>query len=155
MIKRNELLLLAHLRKNARERLTKISKETRMPVSTIFDKLRKYDNNLIKKSTVLLDFQKLGYSTKVTLMLKVPKEQREKLKEFLINECHVNSIYRINDSFDFMIECIFRSMQEFQEFIELLEENFEIKDRQMHYILDDIKQEDFMANPDSAALAVG
>ncbi|MBS3165868.1 Lrp/AsnC family transcriptional regulator [Candidatus Woesearchaeota archaeon] len=147
MIKKNELILLSHLRRNARETLTKISRDTRIPVSTIFDKLKRYDNNLIKKATVLLDFQKLGYNTRVTLMLKVPKEQRDNLKNFLIHENNVNSIYRVNNNFDFLMEGIFTSMQDFQEFIENLEEKFEIKDKQMFYILDDIKKEEFMSNP--------
>ena len=147
MIKKNELILLSHLRRNARETLTKISRDTRIPVSTIFDKLKRYDNNLIKKATVLLDFQKLGYNTRVTLMLKVPKEQRDNLKNFLIHENNVKSIYRVNNNFDFLMEGIFTSMQDFQEFIENLEEKFEIKDKQMFYILDDIKKEEFMSNP--------
>ena len=84
MVKKNEMILLSYLRKNARETLTKISRETRMPVSTIFDKLKKYDNNLIKKATILLDFPKLGYNTRVTMMLKVAKEHRNDLKEHLM-----------------------------------------------------------------------
>ena len=155
MMKKNELALLAHLRRNARETLTKISRETRMPVSTIFDRLKKYDNDIIKKSTVLLDFAKLGYNTRVTLMLRVPKHQRDKLRDFLIKENRVNSFSKINNNFDFLLECIFKSMHEFQDFIECLEEKFDIRDKQIYYILDDIKKEDFMSNPNSPALAIG
>ena len=147
MLKKNELILLSHLRKNARETLTKISKETKMPVSTIFDKIKKYDNEFIKKSTVLLNFSKLGYNTRVTMMLRVSKEQRESLKEFLVTENRVNSVYRINNNFDFLLEGIFISMQEFQEFVESLEEKFNIQEKQAFYILDDIKKEEFMSNP--------
>ena len=147
MLKKNELILLSHLRKNARETLTKISKETKMPVSTIFDKIKKYDNEFIKKSTVLLNFSKLGYNTRVTMMLRVSKEQRESLKEFLVTETRVNSVYRINNNFDFLLEGIFISMQEFQEFVESLEEKFNIQEKQAFYILDDIKKEEFMSNP--------
>lgn len=147
MFKKNELILLSHLRRNARETLTKISRETRMPVSTIFDKIKRYDNNLIKKSTVLLNFSKLGYSTVVTLMLKVARDQRNELKDFLFRENRVNSFYRVNNNFDFILEGIFTDMQEFQEFIESLEAKFDIKEKQIFYILDDIKKEEFMANP--------
>ncbi|MBS3095129.1 Lrp/AsnC family transcriptional regulator [Candidatus Woesearchaeota archaeon] len=155
MIKKNELVLLSHLRKNARETLTKISRDTRIPVSTIFDRLKKYDNDLIKKSTILLDFSKLGYSTRVSLMLKVAKNQREKVKDFLIKENRVNSFYRVNNNFDFIMEGIFINMQEFQDFVEDLEEKFDIREKQMFYILEDIKKEEFMSNPNSLALKIG
>lgn len=154
MVKKNEMILLSHLRKNARETLTKISRETRMPVSTIFDKLKKYNNNLIKKATVLLDFSKLGYNTRVTLMLKVAKEHRNDLKEHLMKENRVNSFYRVNNNFDFILEGIFINMQEFQEFIEKLEDKFKIEEKEMYYILDDIKKEEFMANPNALALTM-
>ncbi len=154
MYKKKELMLLSHLRRNARETLTKISRETRMPVSTIFDKLRRYDHNVIKKSTVLLDFGKLGYNTKVTLMLKVAKEQRNSLKDVLLKENRINSMYKINNNFDFLLECIFIDMQEFQDFLEDLEAKFDIQDKQSFYILEDVKKEEFMANPKAMAFAM-
>lgn len=154
MVKKNEMMLLSYLRKNARETLTKISRETRMPVSTIFDKLKKYDNNLIKKATILLDFPKLGYNTRVTMMLKVAKEHRNDLKEHLMKENRVNSFYRVNNNFDFILEGIFINMQEFQEFVEKLEDKFKIEEKEMYYVLDDIKKEEFMANPRALALAM-
>lgn len=152
MFKKNELILLSYLRKNARETLTKISRDTKIPVSTIFDKLKKYDNELIKKSTVILDFRKLGYNTRVSLLVRVPREQRSKLKEFLVKDSHVNSLYKVNNNFDFILECIFIDMQEFQNFIECMEDRFDVKDKQMFYILEDIKKEEFMANPASLSL---
>jgi hypothetical protein len=35
-----------------------------------------------------------------------------------------------------------------EDFIEILEQRFNIIDKQVHYIVDDIKRESFMDNPD-------
>ena len=56
-----ELLIMSHLRENSRKNLTKISKETKIAVSTIFDKIKKYEGGIIKKHTCILDFTKLGF----------------------------------------------------------------------------------------------
>jgi DNA-binding Lrp family transcriptional regulator len=58
--------ILAHLRQNSRTNLTKISKETAVPISTIFDRIKRYNKDVIIKNTVLLDFRKIGYEHKVT-----------------------------------------------------------------------------------------
>jgi len=82
-MKEKELLLLSHLRSNARKNLTNISKETGIPISTIFDKIRKYEGDVIKKFTSLLDFGKLGYDIRVSVMLKVDKNDRENVGNYL------------------------------------------------------------------------
>jgi len=73
-LKGRERLLLSHFRRNARESLTTISRETRVPVSTIFDKLKHYERQFIRKHTTLVDFSKLGYMTRANVMLKVAVE---------------------------------------------------------------------------------
>ena len=47
-----DLKLLGHLRTNARETLTRISQETQIPVSSIFDRLKRMEKmNVIKRFT--------------------------------------------------------------------------------------------------------
>lgn len=78
------LLLMTFLRKNARENLTRLSRKTSIPVSTIYDKLKGYDGNLIVKHTTLLDFSKLGFNARANILLKVERSLREELRSFLL-----------------------------------------------------------------------
>lgn len=154
-MKNKDLLLLANLRANARETLTRISRNTRIPISTIFDRLRQHEQNIIKKHTALIDFSKLGFSTRVTLTLKVGKEQRTELKEFLTKHYNVNSVYKINNGFDFLIEGIFRNIKDLEEFIENMDERFKIKSKQIYYIVEDIKREGFLSDPQLVDIVCG
>lgn len=147
MMNKKELLLISFLRNNARETITNISKGTNMPISTIFDMIKRYEKNVIMKHTALVDFSALGYNTRVNIMISVDKKVREELKKFLKSEQKVNTVYRINNGFDFIIEGIFRNVKELQEFIETVEEKFNITKREVFYIIDDIKREDFLSNP--------
>jgi len=146
--KNNELLLLSHFRRNARESLTKISRKTSIPVSTIFDRLKSYENGLIKKHTVLLDFNKLGYMARANAMLQLSSESRVAAKEFLLKNNVVNSLYKINNGFDYFVELICKDMKELEQFLEDLEQKFQIKQKMVFYIIEDLAREKFMTEPD-------
>lgn len=151
-LKKKEELLLSHFRQNSRESLTTISRQTRVPVSTIFDKLRQYERNFIKKYTTLIDFSKLGYMIRANVMLKVQVEHRNMLKEFLTNHDHVNSLFKVNNGYDYLAEVIFEHIKDLEDFIEMLERKYTILDKNVFYIIEDICREEFMSKPDLVRL---
>ncbi|MDA2934589.1 Lrp/AsnC family transcriptional regulator [Acidobacteria bacterium AH-259-D05] len=146
-LRNKELLLISHLRQNSRETMTNISKSTKMPISTIFDKIKKYEKGLIVKHTALLDFVELGYNVRANIMLKVNRKSREEFRDYIKRDQRVNSAYRVNNGFDFIIEVVSKDVRELQDFIESVEEKFEITEREVFYIIDDIKREAFLSNP--------
>ncbi len=144
---KKDLLIVSYLRKNARETLTNMSKKTKIPISTIYEKLRTQNGGIIKKHTSLIDFNKLGYSTRANIMLKVSKESKEAIKEHLLKAQQINSLYRINNGYDFLVEGVFRHLKELEEFLEKLDEKYDIEKNEVYYIIDDIKRETFMSDP--------
>lgn len=144
MISKKDLLILTELRKNARETLTRISRKTSIPVSTIFDKIRCYQGDLITKHTALIDFSKLGYNARANIMIKVDRNAREEARQFLFNHHNVNSVYKISNGFDFLIEGIFKNVKDVEDFIDVLGGKFKLEQTQVHYIVEDIKKEAFM-----------
>lgn len=148
---KKDILLMTFLRNNARENLTRISRLTSIPVSTIFDRLKEYEKELIRKHTTLIDFKKIGFDIKVNILFKVKKESREEFKEFLIKNENINSIFKVNNGFDFLVEAIFKDMSDFQRFNEIIEK-FNIETKQEMFILEDIKREDFLSDKTHAEL---
>lgn len=145
-IKEEDLLLLSHLRKNARVTLTQLSKETKIPISTIHDKLKHQE--IIQKNICLLDYALLGFSTQVHIFLKVGKEDKDKLIDYLLDHFNVNTIAKVNSGFDFLIEGIFRNIKDIEDFVEDLELAYKIKAKQVFYIIYEITKEQFFTNPD-------
>ena len=150
--KQQELLILSNLRLDSRQSLTLLSRKIRLPVSTIHEKMRKYQSQVIRKHTTILDFAQLGYTTQVSMLLGVPKEEKELLKEYLMKARQINSCFKINNGCDFLVEAIFHSMQEAETFVELLESKFNLQQKQVHYIIDELKREDFLSSPDYVQL---
>jgi DNA-binding Lrp family transcriptional regulator len=142
---RRDITLMMFFRRNARENLTQISRLTHIPVSTIFDKLREFEKDLIQKHTTLIDFRRLGFDIRINALFKVPKDTREEFKEFLMTNEYVNSIFRINNGYDYMVEAIFRDMSDMQKFTEMLD-RFRIESKQEFFILEDLKRESFLTD---------
>ncbi len=147
-LKTKERVLLSHFRRNARESLTTISKETRVPVSTIFDKLRHYEQSFIRKHTTIIDFAKLGYMTRANVLIKVAVEHRDVLKGFLVKHDNVNSLFKVNNGYDYLTELVFQHIKELEDFLETLETKYKVLDKNVFYIIEDICREEFLAKPD-------
>jgi len=136
---------MMYFRRNARENLTRISRYTKIPVSTIFDRLREFEKDLIKKHTTLVDFKKLGFDIKVNMLFRISRDSRDEFREFLMTNENINSIFRINNGYDFMVEAIFRDMNDLQRFTELLE-RFKVEAKQELFVLEDLKREGFLSD---------
>ncbi len=141
-----EILVLSCLRENARMKLTTLSKKTGIPVSTIFDQMNE-PTSLMTKYTTLIDFGRLGFNTRAQIIIKLAKEQREQFKEFILEHKSINSAYRINNGYDYLLEGIFRNLKELEEFLETMEEHYPLKMKQVYYIIDDLKREEFLSDP--------
>ena len=142
MNSKKELLLLSKLRNNSRQRLTSLSKTTSIPISTIFEMLKR--TNKIVRNTCLLDFTKLGYSIRATITLKVQAQQRKQVTEFLLKNPNLNSLYKINNGYDFMLEVVHKEMKDLELFLEQLDSKFIIKEKNVYYVIDELMKESFL-----------
>jgi Lrp/AsnC family transcriptional regulator, leucine-responsive regulatory protein len=144
MLKEKEILILGHFRNDARISLTKLSKITKVPVSTIFDKIKEYKRtHLIKKYTSLIDFKKLGFEIRTQVLLSAGKDSKDNVQKFLMTHPRVNNIFRINNGYDFLIECIFKDMQELDEFTRTIDE-LGLTSKKEFFVMEDLKREEFM-----------
>ena len=145
--KEKDLLIISCLRQDSRMKLTDMSKMTKVPVSTIFDRIKLHEGGLIKKHTALVRFDKFGYQAKALIIFSTNKENRNKLYGVLEKNQNINSLYKINNGWDFMVEAILPGVKEVEEFMEGIEGQVKLKDKKVFYVIDEIKKEEFLANP--------
>lgn len=144
---KKQVLLLTELRKNARQSLTKMGNSVNMPISTVYDKIKANSDDVITKYTCILDFARLGFSCRAQIILKVRKDEKEEMREHLLKSWNVNSVYRINNGYDFLVETVFKDLREADDFIERLESRFKIREKKIYYIMEDIARERFLTEP--------
>jgi DNA-binding Lrp family transcriptional regulator len=139
-MKKIDLKLLKELRKNSRESLAKISRKTKVPITTLFYRLREQEKRIIKKHTVLLNYKELGWNARVHLALKVKDEQQNELKDFLLRHYCVNSLYKLRQG-RFYVELVFKHELDADDFLEEIKHKFDLEQFELFHVIDDIKLE--------------
>ncbi len=142
-MKEKDLKILCRLRNNGRENLTSMSRAIRVPVSTIHDRIKKYKGDLVKRHTVLLDFEKLGFDLKVAMLMRVPTSQRQEFGKFLKNCENVNNLYRVNNGYDYLAEVLFKDMKSLKEFNDKISE-LGVEETREFFMMEEIKKEGFL-----------
>lgn len=140
-VKEVDVQIMSALRKDARQTLTNISKLTKIPVSTVYDRINAHEGGVIKKHTSILDFPHLGYNIRTNIQVSV--KDKERFLNFISNHRNVNSLFRTEGEYDFMIDCIFKQMTEMQSLMEGLEEAG-VEKKQAHFITEELIRENFM-----------
>jgi len=135
------------LRKNARQTLTRVSKDTGIPISTVFDRLKKMEGNgVIIRHTCLLDMEKIGFNVRVYLLIKTIDNQANELQEHLMENPNVNSMVKTNGNWDLIMEALFRNINALELFVDDVKNDFKGIKISVHYVLEDIKRESFLIN---------
>jgi len=145
-MKKTDVCILTQLRQNGRIPLTVLSRKTKLPVSTIHDRLRKHKETGLLRPTALLCFEKMGFATRAQILLSVESE-KGKLYAYLKEHPNVNSLYKINNGWNLIMECVFKDMYSMEDFVEKLETSYPIKKKEVHYVLEELKREGFFSNP--------
>lgn len=159
-VTKKDLEILQHLRKNAREKVTEISKNVGMPATTIYSKMLAHQKNgVVKKHTALLDFSKIGFNTNALVALKISKKRRDEIQNYLTGHNNINSLYsvvsnqtnidephRISIDKWLLAEIVFQNMSQLQEFMDDMQVKFDVRDFQIFHIINEIKKEDFLCN---------
>lgn len=143
MISKRDILILKYLRNDARMSLAKIARKEGIPISTLFSSIHELESNVIKNSTVLIDFSKLGFNITVFGFLKADNTSKQQLADFLATHPNINNLSKINNGYDFFIEAIFDNMASYTEFDEMLEK-LKLKEKKTMFSIEEIKKEDFL-----------
>ncbi len=149
-MKKTEIKILTYLRADGRTPLTTLSRKLKLPVSTIHGRLKSCIETGLVKPSVLLNFEKIGFDTRAYIMLTVDPNEKEKIFTQLQEHPNVNSLFRINNGWNLIMECIFKDMPSLENFVEKLEQTYHIKQKQVHYELEELKREGFLARPEQA-----
>lgn len=154
MVNEKDLKIIAHIRNDARKKVTEISRNMHIPVTTLYDRMRaQQKKGFVKKHTALLDFSKLGFSTKVMLAVSAGEEKREPLSKYLMQHPNVNSLYRVDLGPDFIAEVIFQDSSRLQEFMDYIYLNFKLDDIKAYHISQELKKEEFLTKASHGSMA--
>jgi Lrp/AsnC family transcriptional regulator for asnA, asnC and gidA len=96
--------ILRSLIKNSRISLSQMSKEIDVPDATISNRLKKLENDVIKRYTVILDWQKIGLDITAIIIIQTESELHESVKEELSKLDEVSEVYSVSGEYDILIK---------------------------------------------------
>jgi len=141
----SDLKILSALRSNGRETLTKISADTGISISLIFDRLKSMEQDgLIKRYSCSLDWKRLGVR-RVLLLIRTPEHLREKAEARLARSHHINNLWQLHGS-GLAAEAMFISLRQQEAFIDALKKEFEDLEVSVHEVVESPKWEGFLTS---------
>lgn len=139
MLSEKEFIILSKVRENARISLAEISRQTKIPVTTIYDTLNRLKKRkIIEKQVSIIDFSKIGFGTRINLILKADK--KNELIEYLKSNPNVNSIHKVSGNYDFLIDVVFSNLINYESFKDELKK-FDLTNIREHHIVEEVKKE--------------
>ena len=131
-------LILNLLRANCRMKNSEIARKTGLPASTVAADIVRIEKILGLRYAALLDYRIIGCSMRAAFIIAADKGVICSLS----SHGSVNSISRISEDSNYLVETVFRSMKEMDNFAEdMANSGAEIK-RKFH-IVEDLKREGF------------
>ena len=145
-VSERDLAIISQLRSDGRMTLTQMSRNLRIPISTLHERLKWLRSSELIKLTALTDFEGLGgFGTRALIAIKVDRDARADVEEFLKHP-RVNSLLRVNNGYTFMIELIMH-MRDSGDFLEDLTVRFRIPKKMGFYVLGEGKRESLSCYP--------
>ncbi len=111
--------IISHLRDDSRKSLSKIAREEKFAVSTIFDGLNRIkDSELITRFVSLVDFSSLGFPFRAFLFC--DQDKFDEVSHLFEDDGPVNAMTILNKG-TFMVDMLFSSLDEEDKFLESLD----------------------------------
>jgi DNA-binding Lrp family transcriptional regulator len=145
MMKESDLKIISHLRSGRRKKVTEISRDLDIPVTTLYDRLDALKRQANLHHTTLVDFKKLGYKGNIHMGFKVGGNDRDALESYLARHPALNSLYRVNHDFDFLAHLIFKDIEEMKSFLSTLSSEFTLLEVKIFDVVDELKKETFLS----------
>ena len=118
-----DLKILKELQKDGRTNYAEISRRTGIPSSTVYDKIaRLVDKGVIKKFTVILDREKVGFGVSALIGVETGAELYGKVAKELCQLHELVRVYGATAQFDLMVKVRTISLKRLNEILNTIRE---------------------------------
>ena len=81
------------------------------------------------------------------LIIKAKKKDRVSVRDYLAKQVCVNSLFKINNGYDYLADLVCRNVKEVEEFVEALRDNYSLAEVKIYHVIDEIQRETFLSDP--------
>ena len=141
-IEEKDRRILNILINNSRLSLRQIAKKADISVATVMNHIRELEKeNVIRKYSTSLDYEKLGYDILVMIEIRVSKGKLFEVEKKVASHPNVFAVYDITGPFDSLVLARFKIRRQLDEFIKKLQTYEFVERTETKLILNTIKEE--------------
>lgn len=127
--------LLNRLRSNACQHLSRLARQLKRPITTVFEAEKKLrQQKIITRYYSPVDFEKAGFPIRAAFLINAEARELGETIEKLNKSIHVNTMQILDGDSNLFVEAIFKNMRQFLSFNEKL-------DAKIYYITEELKTE--------------
>ncbi len=112
-----DLAILRSLIQNSRITISQMSKEIDIPDATISNRLKKLETEVIKRYTLIPDWQKIGLEITSIIIIQTESDKHELVKEELSRLKKVSEVYSVSGEYDILIKVWVKSIEDLNQLI--------------------------------------
>jgi Lrp/AsnC family transcriptional regulator for asnA, asnC and gidA len=112
-----DLAILRSLIKNSRITISQMSKEIDIPDATISNRLKKLETDVIKRYTMIPDWQKVGLEITSIIIIQTESEKHESVKKELSRLEEASEVYSVSGEYDILIKVWVKNIEELNQLI--------------------------------------
>ena len=116
-----DIKLLSMLQEDSSISIRELSKTVNLKMPELHKRIKRLEENgVIKKFTVLLNSEKLGFNLTAFILAKVEGKNSNYVINKLIKNPHVLESYKVTGHYDILLKVKFKSISEFHEFLDTI-----------------------------------
>lgn len=133
--------ILNLLLEDSRRSYRKISRILRVSPATIMNRVNVLNKSIVKKYSVLLDYEKLGYDIEVIIELRISKGKLIEVEKKIATHPSVTAVYDITGDFDAVIIARFKNRRTMDAFLKKIQTYDFVERTFTKFVLHTIKEE--------------
>jgi DNA-binding Lrp family transcriptional regulator len=119
----------------------KIAKKLMISPVTVMNRVQKLERGIIRKYTVQLDYDRLGFDLSACINVRVEKGKLFEVERQIAKHPRVQSVYDITGDFDVLVLAKFKSRRELDSFVKRLQAMEHVDRTETNIVLNTIKEE--------------
>ncbi len=125
MLDKKDIEILKALSRNAKKTMMEISKETGIPITTVYNRIRRMEEKgIIKGTRPVIDYSMLGKKLSAIVKCRLDYSQAntegfniEKIAKNLTKKRCVEKAMIVTGDYDIILDCFFRDVDEMRDFL--------------------------------------
>ena len=132
--------ILNALLENARLSYRQIAKKANVSAATVMHRIKALEKDVIKKYTVILDYEQMGYGIEVIFEVRISKGKLFEVEQKIAHHPNVIAVYDITGDFDSVIIARFPNRRKMDEFLKKMQTYSFVERTYTKVILNTIKE---------------